>query len=84
MTIAARHAIGRSFTSPVPTISNSASTTAPESPAIWLLAPTSSATAVRELLDEIGKPWNRPVAMLATPSTPSSWFWSTSWRSRAA
>ena len=41
---------------------------APASPASWLRAPTSSATAVRELLEEIGKPWKNPVATLATPS----------------
>ena len=40
----------------------------------WLLAPTSSATAVREVLVEIGKPWKNPVSMLATPSTASSRF----------
>ena len=57
---------------------------APTSPVIWLRAPTSSATAVRELLVEIGKPWKNPVAMFATPSAASSWFWSTSWRSRPA
>ena len=63
--------------------STSASTAAPTSPAIWLRAPTSSATAVRELLVESGKPWKSPVATFATPSTASSWFWSTSWPSRA-
>ena len=54
------------------------------SPAIWLRAPTSSATAVREPLEESGNPWKSPVTMFVTPITPSSWFWSTSWRSRAA
>ena len=57
---------------------------APTSPVTWLRAPMSSATAVRELLEEIGNPWKNPVAMFATPRTASSWFWSTSWRSRPA
>ena len=43
---------GMSWTRPMPTISSSAEVTAPVSPAIWLRAPTSSATAVRELLEE--------------------------------
>ena len=68
----------------MPKISSSARTTAPVSPASWLRAPTSSATAVRELLLEIGKPWKTPVATLATPSTASSRFWSTCWCSRPA
>jgi len=44
------------------------------SPASWLRAPMSSATAVRELLVERGNPWKRPVATFATPRTASSWF----------
>ena len=67
MTIAASVDSGRSCTSPVPTTSSSARTPAPTSPASWLRAPTSSATAVRELLVEIGNPWKNPVAMFATP-----------------
>ena len=84
MTMAASVDSGRSWTRPVPTSSSTARTTAPASPASWLRAPMSSATAVRELLVEIGNPWKNPVAMFATPSTASSWFWSTSWRSRPA
>ena len=56
MTTAASDDSGRSCTSPVPKISSSASTAAPVSPTNWLRAPTSSATAVRELLVESGKP----------------------------
>ena len=84
ITIAASVDCGRSCTSPVPKIRSSARMPAPTSPATWLRAPTSSATAVRELLVEIGNPWKNPVAMFATPRTASSWFWSTSWRSRPA
>ena len=84
ITIAASVAVGRSWTRPVPKMSSSARTAAPASPANWLFAPTSSATAVRELLEEMGNPCANPVATLATPSTASSRFWSTSTWSRPA
>ena len=66
MTIAASVAGGRSCTSPVPNDQQERrAMTAPASPANWLRAPTSSATAVRELLVEIGKPWKNPAATFA-------------------
>ena len=39
----------------------------PTRPVTWLLAPDCSATAVREPLVEIAKPWKRPAAMFAAP-----------------
>jgi hypothetical protein len=41
------------------------------------LAPACTATGVLEELLLIGKPWNKPVAVLAAPSAISSWLGST-------
>ena len=73
ITMAASVACGRSCTSPVPTMSSKASRPAPTSP-LSASRSNASATAVREMLVERGNPWKNPVAMFATPSTPSSWF----------
>ena len=48
------------------------------------MAPACSATAVREPLVLIGKPWNKPAARLAAPMPIISWLASTSWPVRAA
>jgi len=42
------------------------------SPVSWVRAPDDSATGVRELLELIGKPRNRPDATFASPSAMSS------------
>ena len=56
ITTAASADVGMSCTRSIPTTSSTPRMTAPVSPAIWLRAPTSSATAVRELLVESGNP----------------------------
>ena len=38
-------------------------TPAPTTPVTWLLAPACSATAVRDPLVEMAKPWKNPAAM---------------------
>ena len=47
---------------------------APTTPVSWLLAPDCSATAVREPLVEMAKPWKKPAATLAEPMPIISWF----------
>ena len=50
----------------------------------WLLAPDCSATAVRDPLVEIAKPWKNPAATFAAPMPIISWFGSSSSPRRAA
>ena len=49
-------------------------TRAATSDVTWLRAPAASATAVRESLALIGRPWVAPDTRLATPSAISSWL----------
>ena len=57
---------------------------APTTPASWLFAPDCSATAVRDPLVEMAKPWKKPAATLAAPMPIISWLGSTSSPRRAA
>ena len=47
----------------LPGLIPSTTTPAPTSPVSWLLAPDCSATAVRELLEEIANPWKNPARL---------------------
>src|SRR5207344_632600 len=67
MTTAARAAEGRSWTRLAANTSIRAIAAAPTSPVSWVLAPACSATGVLEELLLTGKPWNKPVAVLAAP-----------------
>ena len=77
MTTAARAADGRSWTRLGTNTSIRAIAVAPTRPVSWVLAPACSATGVLEELLLIGKPWNKPVAVLAAPRAISSWLGST-------
>ncbi len=67
MTTAARAVCGRLANNPLNATSIRVTMPAPTSPVTWLLAPDCSATAVRELLVEIAKPWKSPAIMLDAP-----------------
>ena len=84
MTTAASAVCGRSASSELRNRSRTATSAAPTRPASWLRAPDCSATAVREPLVEIAKPWKKPAATLAAPMPTISWSASTSSPRRAA
>ena len=84
MTTAASAVCGRSASSPLRNSSRMATSAAPTMPVSWLRAPDCSATAVREPLVEMAKPWKNPAAMLAAPMPTISWSASTSSPRRAA
>jgi len=77
MTTAASAADGRSCTMLGTNSSIRAIAPAPTSPVSWVFAPACSATGVRDELLLIGKPWKKPVAVLAAPSAIISWLAST-------
>ena len=68
MTTAASAVWGRSLSRPGTTTSMRATRPAPTRLATCVLAPDCSATAVRELLTEMAKPWNRPAPTLEAPT----------------
>ena len=74
MTTAASAVCGRSASRRRAPAGAEATRPAPTRPVTWLLAPDCSATAVREPLAEIAKPWKRPAATLAAPTPIISWF----------
>ncbi|MCY1557077.1 hypothetical protein D9M68_938920 [compost metagenome] len=74
MTTAASALFGRCLSRLGASSNSSATPRAPKTPVSWVFAPAASATAVRDALLLIGKPWNRPVAKLATPRPTISWF----------
>ena len=78
ITIAASTGWGIACTRPGRNTSMSSTRPAAMSPVSWDFAPDWNATAVRDELVVTGKPVNRPVARLAVPIPPSSWFVSTS------
>ena len=84
MTTAARAVWGRSCSSELKTSSSSTTTPAPTRPVTWLFAPACSATAVREPLVEMAKPWKNPAAMFDAPMPTISWLGSISSPRRAA
>ena len=84
MTTAASAVCGRSVSSPGTNRSMRATRPAPTRPVTCVLAPDCSATAVREPLTEIAKPWNRPAPTLEAPTAIISRFASTSSPRRAA
>ena len=84
MTTPASADCGRSASSELRKSSSTATRPAPTTPVSWDFAPDCSATAVRELLVEMAKPWKKPAAMFAAPMPIISWLgWSSSPR-RAA
>ena len=84
MTTAARAVCGRSASSELRNRRSSRTSPAPTRFVTWLLAPDCSATAVREPLVEIEKPWKSPAATFAVPMPIISWFGWTSSPRRAA
>jgi hypothetical protein len=74
MTTAASAEFGRSASRPLKKTNSNTTMPAPTSPVSWLFAPDCSATAVRELLEEMAKPWKNPAAMFADPMPIISWF----------
>ena len=84
MTTAASAVCGRSATSELKTSSRRMTTPAPTTPVTWLLAPACSATAVRDPLVEMAKPWKNPAATFEAPMPTISWFGSISSPRRAA
>ncbi|MNI26618.1 hypothetical protein D3C73_803280 [compost metagenome] len=68
ITTAAKALVGRSLSRFGATINNTATASAPTTPVNWVFAPAASATGVRDELLLMGKPWNRPLARLATPN----------------
>ena len=84
MTTAASAAWGRSASIELRNRSSTATRPAPTTPVSWVRAPDCSATAVRDPLVEMAKPWKRPAAMLAAPIPIISWSGSTSSPRRAA
>lgn len=84
MTMAARVGCGRYCSKPGSRTSIATITLAPTTPVSWVFAPARSATAVRDPLVLIGKPWKKPAAMLAAPMPIISWLAVTSWPVRAA
>ena len=67
ITTAARALAGRCLSRSGPNSSNSATPSAPNTPASWVRAPAASATGVRDELLLTGMPWNIEVARLAMP-----------------
>ena len=84
ITTAASAVWGRALSSPGMNRSITATRPAPTRPVTCVLAPDCSATAVRELLTEMAKPWNRPAPRLAAPTAIISRSASTSSPRRAA
>ena len=84
MTTAASAVCGRSLSSPGTKTSMITTRPAPTSPVTCVLEPACSATAVREPLTEMAKPWNRPAPTLEAPTAIISRFASTSSPRRAA
>ena len=78
ITTAASAEFGRSASTPLKNSNSRTTKPAPTIPASCVLAPDCSATAVRELLADTAKPWNRPAARLADPIPIISWFGFTS------
>ena len=78
MTTAASAVCGRSANRDGTSTSMRITRPAPTRPVTWVLARELSATAVREALTEIAKPWKNPAAALAAPTAIISWFASTS------
>ncbi len=77
ITMAASIGWGRSRRAPGASTSSRAMVTAPTRGVSWERAPAATATGVREELEEMAKPWNRPAARLAAPRARSSWLAST-------
>ncbi|MNE68204.1 hypothetical protein D3C80_1638550 [compost metagenome] len=84
ITTAASALLGRCCNSLGANSSNDATPNAANTPVSCVRDPAASATGVREELLLTGKPWNSPVARLATPRPTISWFGSTGLRVLAA
>ena len=74
ITTAARAAVGRLVVMPGMKTSMTAMASGADDARQLRFAPADSATGVRELLLLTGKPWDKPVAMLAAPRATSSWL----------
>ncbi len=68
MTTAANVGCGKAARTELKKTSSSTTATAPTTPVSCVFALAFSATAVRDALLEIVKPWNRPAEMLAAPT----------------